>query len=880
MKLSAIRVHAFRQFRSGVHVTNLDAGLNIFHGPNESGKSTLAHAIRVAFLERHSAGTHHDLQPWGDSSASPEVHIDFVYNGRRHQLSKQFVRTKRCDLRIDTQSLTGEEAEQYLAGMMGFSMPARGTSRPENWGVPGLLWIEQGEGHHLHRPVEYAHQQLQGVLGDALGQVASSDGDRVLHAVQQRLEALQTRAGAPRGNYRQAVQEQEETQAQLNELDARVQHYRDEVDNLAQLQARFSSDASEQPWREMRRQESEAREKLAQAQAMRDQLAQHRASLQASLQTQTLLRQQLDTYRERKESLAARRQALSQAQEHADALSLQTPLLQAAVQDATHAYTQARATLEASRRVHTYREKRQQLANLQTEVARLEQQRKQAEAVLRTLETDQKRAATLNVDKRELHRLQALHEQLQALEIRQETIATRLQFDLLEGQSLELGNDRISGQSERLLLDATVLKIPGVGSLRITPGGEDVADLARERERVTHALQSGLQALQADNFQQLQQRAIEHDALATRIRQHQALLAVHAPDGMAALERQRSELATRVHTLQRECADLDTPAPDSLPDVATAQQTEQLAERHLKQAQAKLQDHHVSIATARAAVDAARRECDVAASLADSPDNEKAEQDTLRQLYEERARAASLEHQIAQLEGSINAVRPEMLEQDIARFGRSATQMQEEHAERARTIREMKGRLQAWGAQGLEEQQRTLQSRLAALERRVADFGRQVRALALLHELLSSRRQALTRELHEPLRRRMMHYLDVLFGGSDGALDVVLGDGLMPVGLTRNDTQAALDALSFGAREQMGLVTRLAYADLLKEASQPTLIMLDDALVHTDATRLAHMKRILYDAADRHQILLFTCHPEKWRDMGVTPRAMRDLLVS
>src|SRR5690606_39343920 len=178
-------------------------------------------------------------------------------------------------------------------------------------------------------------------------QVASSDGDRVLHAVQQKLEALQTRAGAPRGNYRQAVQEQEETQAQLNELDVRVQQYRDEVDELAQLQIRFSTDASEQPWREMRRQESEAREKLAQAQAMRDQLAQHRASLQASLQTQTLLRQQLDTYRERKESLAARRQALTQAQEHAHALSLQTPRLQAAVHDATHAYTQARAPLEA-----------------------------------------------------------------------------------------------------------------------------------------------------------------------------------------------------------------------------------------------------------------------------------------------------------------------------------------------------------------------------------------------------------------------------------------------------------------------------------------------------------------------------------------------------
>jgi hypothetical protein len=31
------------------------------------------------------------------------------------------------------------------------------------------------------------------------------------------------------------------------------------------------------------------------------------------------------------------------------------------------------------------------------------------------------------------------------------------------------------------------------------------------------------------------------------------------------------------------------------------------------------------------------------------------------------------------------------------------------------------------------------------------------------------------------------------------------------------------------------------------------------------------MKRILFDAASRHQILLFTCHPEKWQDLGVPP---------
>jgi uncharacterized protein YhaN len=72
----------------------------------------------------------------------------------------------------------------------------------------------------------------------------------------------------------------------------------------------------------------------------------------------------------------------------------------------------------------------------------------------------------------------------------------------------------------------------------------------------------------------------------------------------------------------------------------------------------------------------------------------------------------------------------------------------------------------------------------------------------------------------------------------------------------------------------MGLISRLAYADLLREAGRPTLIILDDALVHSDEERLALMKRVLFDAGTRHQILLFTCHPMNWRDMGVSPRSL------
>jgi hypothetical protein len=34
------------------------------------------------------------------------------------------------------------------------------------------------------------------------------------------------------------------------------------------------------------------------------------------------------------------------------------------------------------------------------------------------------------------------------------------------------------------------------------------------------------------------------------------------------------------------------------------------------------------------------------------------------------------------------------------------------------------------------------------------------------------------------------------------------------------------------------------------------------------------MKRVVFDASMRHQVLLFSCHPQSWVDMGVQARAI------
>ena len=83
-----------------------------------------------------------------------------------------------------------------------------------------------------------------------------------------------------------------------------------------------------------------------------------------------------------------------------------------------------------------------------------------------------------------------------------------------------------------------------------------------------------------------------------------------------------------------------------------------------------------------------------------------------------------------------------------------------------------------------------------------------------------------------------------------------------------------INEMSYGAREQMGVISRLAYADLLKEAGRPTLIILDDALVHTDAQRLEQMKRVIFDASKRHPVLVFSCHPAAWKNVAANPVAI------
>ncbi len=78
MKIQRLRIESFKRFRKPLEIDGFTDGLNLFAAPNESGKSTIAEAIRAAFLERHRSGAVDYLRPWGEGSASPSVDITFT----------------------------------------------------------------------------------------------------------------------------------------------------------------------------------------------------------------------------------------------------------------------------------------------------------------------------------------------------------------------------------------------------------------------------------------------------------------------------------------------------------------------------------------------------------------------------------------------------------------------------------------------------------------------------------------------------------------------------------------------------------------------------------------------------------------------------------
>jgi uncharacterized protein YhaN len=176
----------------------------------------------------------------------------------------------------------------------------------------------------------------------------------------------------------------------------------------------------------------------------------------------------------------------------------------------------------------------------------------------------------------------------------------------------------------------------------------------------------------------------------------------------------------------------------------------------------------------------------------------------------------------------------------------------------------LRARIQALAGGGLDERLAGARRRLDELERECAKYGREAEALRLLLRVLRDAERDAKERYVGPLLRRIRPYLQALFPGCELAVD----EAFRITTVARAGAPEPFERLSEGTREQIAILTRLAFAALLAEQGRPAVVVLDDALVFADDQRIERMFEILADAARQLQIIVLTCRERVFRDLA------------
>ncbi|WP_025597560.1 AAA family ATPase [Burkholderia sp. WSM2230] len=870
MKLQSIAIQEFKQFTGRLFIDDLQPGLNLFVGPNEAGKSTIAEAVRAVFLERYKASHLKDLLPWGKASGQPSVEVSFDLDGVACRLSKQFVTRPRCELKIG-QSVFGEdEAEDRLAALLGFSRPARGPLKAENAGVPGLLWVQQGGTQDMRDSTGHAAQYLRDALSQLSGSRESAGEDALIAVVQRELRQLLTaRTQKSTGPLAEAEAALSALSAERDDLVRQREQFEENIARLAAQQEAFDDAERKRPWAlhdekaVLAQQRADAAADLERnVQGLVQALKVSEAELALSLQReQAAVELETAVARERQQLDAARANVSAAETEHAQAASRVAQLEQASA-DANRALELANAAVSAA-------DLRSQIGLHRAELERLQAAIGAASEAHGALVEATRAAAALEIDEAKLKQLAALDASLTVLRARTEAAMTRIEYRL--NGAITVGDAPVSGAGVLRVDEEKRIGLGELGELRVVPGVSDLPARLSELAALEAQHAQLLQALGVSSLAEAELRREQWRALVAQQKSHAKVLEAHAPQGIDALRAASASASARLQAASERLA--------GLPDVSAAlpldeaRRRAEFAHAAWESARKLLNDaaekRSTGIATAESlALQLQRKE----AQLSDAAFCRDRAQWQAK-IVEQRVQVEALAKQREGRERELEAVRLDDPAAEAKRYRASAELARQEQHERQVRIAHLRSQLETVGASGLGERLAALEAKIEQATRRKDELSLRAGALSLLDEVLVAERDAAVAQLRAPLTERLGHYLKRIFPQST----LALGDDLSPATLDRYGRADTLEALSFGTREQLGILTRLAYADLLKASGRPTLLMLDDAAVHTDAARRDAIKRALLDAASRHQILVFTCHPELWDDLGVRQRAIDDI---
>ncbi len=173
-------------------------------------------------------------------------------------------------------------------------------------------------------------------------------------------------------------------------------------------------------------------------------------------------------------------------------------------------------------------------------------------------------------------------------------------------------------------------------------------------------------------------------------------------------------------------------------------------------------------------------------------------------------------------------------------------------------------RLTLRGDDGLQQQLDTALSELRHLEYEHDALERRAEVARLLHDVAAACRENIRQRYHGPFRTQIERLGRILL---DDSFEVDLDDDLRIAKRTLDGITLEFDQLSAGAREQLGIISRIACATIVSDQGGAPVI-LDDTLGWTDPARLSAMGSIIGIAGKGCQIIVLTCTPGRYASVG------------
>ena len=881
MKLRKLSVNQFKRFTEPTRLGELCDGLNLVVGPNELGKSTLLDALRAVLFERYSSRARPIMALQNDrSGAAPVIELVFEVSGAEYTLTKRFVKSPHARLQCpDGTLLEADAAENRLRSLLGFAEAGNRGATSESLGMWGVLWVQQGQSFGSPDLPDSALASLSAGLESEVGTVLGGRRGRELPQVieQRRGELVTTARRQPRGEYKDTLEHVSEMEQRLVGQQQQQLEISETLEQLAAAEARLTR-------LEDGGQDRIDQEELTQAQEQIGEVMRHDLQLEAARSELQNRQGQLEQAQRVQSERTSRREELKTDQEHLRQETERLEELQqrerkalAELGELRQAATNAEAAAESAMQSETSLRGILDRISRSAELSDLLRRQSDVEAAQKRLVDALSQAAQIQVTDESLQRIRQAAEIADKANAQLRVAATRISF--------EIPGDRLAGfeadgapltdpPATIEAVEAVAITIPERGRILIEPAVADRDQLLRSERAARAELHAALNEVGAQSLadaQVLHDQRRDHEFAAGAAQQELARLA--PPSGELTLQPRIDELR------QSLAAVLPEGATDQLPQ-------RDYAEAALQSAQTELRKARDEERIAREAVDGRAQavlklsvEVRTLENTVDSQtelverrqeglqsDAESVSDQQLAEASDTAAKAVTEQQQtVSALEENWSASARTQLEARISRLNSAIERRASSRVEtKIETVR-LRERVEAHDSAGIDEAIEHTQHELEQAKRQCDRIERELEVLDLLAQTLRAAESEARERYLAPVVDRVHPYLQMLFPNAEIGMD----EDLNITGMSRRaGYEESFDHLSMGTQEQIAVLVRLAFAEMLVDQGAPAAVILDDALVFSDDKRMRLMFDILSHAAQRVQIVVFTCREQLFEGLG------------